>query len=238
MSKTRFLVLDLNGVLVQCVHSPKEPTVPHCRPSEEIYHGPPVYIKSKLVHLRPYLRQFLEVVQRRWWVIVWSSMTAENTNAIVEFIFKGLDHPCLVLAQEACRTLMTRDGGIVRKPNNPKSPQYLKVMKPIFWDQRPTLMNVPYTLKTTPGNTLMVDDSPAKTFLNPRGNVIICPSWSIEKVRDRFLSELATYLRALTNSSKPVNEYVRSNPIGESHLDPQGHLYRELFSHARFNKLV
>ena len=61
--KTRFLVLDLNGVLVQCVHCPMGPTVPHCKPEEEIYHGPPLYIKSKLVHLRPYLRQFLEVVQ-------------------------------------------------------------------------------------------------------------------------------------------------------------------------------
>lgn len=212
--------------------------MPHCKPEEEIYHGPPTYIKSKLVHLRPFLRQFLEITQKRWWVIIWSSMKAENTNAVVEFIFKGLEHPCLVLAQEACRTLLTKEGAIVRRPNNPNSPQYLKPMKPVFWTQRPSLMKVPYTLRTTPANTLMVDDSPAKTFLNPTGNVLICPSWTVEKVRDRFLIDLAKYLRALTDSNKPVYEFVRDNHIGEDHLDPRGHLYRELFSHAKFNKLI
>ena len=99
-------------------------------------------------------------------------------------------------------------------------------------------MKAPYQIRTTPGNTLMVDDNPAKTFLNPTGNVIICPSWTVEKVRDRFLIDLSKYLRAFTDNSKPVNEFVRNNPIGESHLDPRGHLYKELFSHAKFNKLV
>ena len=66
-------------------------------------------------------------------------MKAENTNAVVEFIFKGLEPPCMVLAQEACRILYTPDGKVVKKPNNPASPQYLKVLKPIFWDQRPSL---------------------------------------------------------------------------------------------------
>ena len=46
--KTRFLVLDLNGVLVQCVHCPRVPTVPYCKPEDANYDGPPTYIKSKL----------------------------------------------------------------------------------------------------------------------------------------------------------------------------------------------
>ena len=76
-------------------------------------------------------------------MVVWSSMKAENTNAIVEFIFKGLELPCLVPTQEACRALTTWEGGTVRRPNNPMSPQYLKPMKPVLWDQRPPLMKVP-----------------------------------------------------------------------------------------------
>jgi len=212
--------------------------VPWCKPEEEIYHGPPAYIKSKLVHLRPYLRQFLKIIQKQWWVVVWSSMKAENTNAVVEFIFKGLEHPCMVLAQEACRTLQTRQGGIVKKPNNTSCPQYLKPLKQVFWDQRPSLINVPYQIRPNPGNTLMVDDSAAKTFLNPDGNVIVCPSWAVEKVRDRFLLDLAKYLQALWGSKLPVNEFVRNNPIGESHLDPRSPLYRDLYSHAKFNKLI
>ena len=238
LPKKRFLVLDLNGVLVQCVHCPRVPTVPFCKPEDANYNGPPTFIKSKLVHLRPWLRTFLEIVQQRWWVVVWSSMKAENTNAVVEFIFKGLEPPCMVLAQEACRVLYTPDGKVVKKPNNPASPQYLKVLKPIFWDQRPSLIGVPYDVRPTRENTLMVDDSAAKNMLNPTANFIVCPTWTVEKVRDRFLLDLSKYLQALWGSGLPVNNFVRNNPIGERYLDPRDHLYRELLSHAKFNKLI
>jgi hypothetical protein len=92
--------------------------------------GPPSYIKSKLVHLRPWLWRFLQIARTKWWVVVWSSMKVENTNAVVVFIFES---PCLVLEHEACRVLYTTDSKVVKKPNNPASPQYLKVLKPIFW---------------------------------------------------------------------------------------------------------
>jgi hypothetical protein len=69
------------------------PTVPFCKPEDAKYDGPPTYIKSKLVHLRPWLHRFLQTIQRKWWVVMWSSMTAENTNAVVEFIFKGIEPP-------------------------------------------------------------------------------------------------------------------------------------------------
>ena len=85
--------------------------------------------------------------------------------------------------EEAVALITNWEGAIVKRPNNPMSPQYLKPIKPVFWDQCPPLMKVPYQIQTTPGNTLMVDDSPAKTFSNPTGTVIICPSWTVEKVR-------------------------------------------------------
>lgn len=236
--KTKFLVLDLNGVLVQCVHCPRVPTVPFCKPEDAKYDGPPAYIKSKLVHLRPWLRRFLQMVQRRWWVVVWSSMTPDNTNAVVEFIFKGIEPPCLVLAQNACKILYTHENKVVKKPNNPSVPQYLKVMRLALWDQRPSLIGVPYDVRPTRENTLMVDDSAAKNVLNPTANFIVCPSWTIEKVQDSFLLDLAQYLLNLTSSSLDVNYYVRRNPIGERRLEPQDFLYNELIKHAKFNKLI
>ena len=57
-------------------------------------------------------------------------------------------------------------------------------MKPIFWDQRTSFINVPYQISPTRENTLMVDDNAANTILNPTANVIVCPSWTVEKVRD------------------------------------------------------
>ena len=124
--KTCFLVLDLNGVLVQCVHCLRVPTVPFCKLKDAKYDGPPTYIKSKLVYLRPWLRRFLQFVQRKWWLVVWSSMTPDNTNAVVEFIFKGIEPPCLVLAQNACKIMYTPDMKIVEKPNNPAVPNTLR----------------------------------------------------------------------------------------------------------------
>ena len=113
--------------------------------------GPPTYIKSKLVYLRPRLRHFLHVALKKWLVIVWSSMKFENTQAVVEFIFKGLEPPCLVLGQESCRQLLTPEGRVVKKPNNPAASQYLKVLKPIVWDQRPLWSATPTTF--TPPTT-------------------------------------------------------------------------------------
>ena len=50
--------------------------------------------------------------------------------------------------------------------------------------------------------------------------------------------DVAKYQQALCGSSIPLNKFVRSNPIDESHLDPQSHMYRELFTHAEINKLI
>jgi hypothetical protein len=101
-------------------------------------------------------------------------MTAENTNVVVEFIFKGIEPPCLVLAQDACKTLYTPDRKIVKKPNNPVSPQYLKILRLALWDQRPSLIGIPYDVRPTRENTLMVDDSAAKNVMNPTANFIVC----------------------------------------------------------------
>ena len=236
--KTRFLVLDLNGVLVQCVHCPKVPTVPFCKPEDGNYDGPPAYIKSKLVYLRPWLRRFLQVALSKWWVIVWSSMKSENTQAIVEFIFKGLQPPCLVLGQDSCRTLYTPEGRVVKKPNNPAVNQFLKVLKPVVWDQRPTMVGCPYDVRPTRDNTLMVDDSASKNILNPTSNFIVCPTWTVEKVRDRFLLDLLKYIQTLVGSGLPVPQFLSCNPIGERYMDPRDYMYRELYSHAKYNKLI
>jgi hypothetical protein len=77
------------------VHCPKVPTVPFRKPEDVKYDGPPTYIKSKLVHLWPWLCRFLQTIPKIWWVVVWSSMTADNTNVVVEFIFKGIELPLL-----------------------------------------------------------------------------------------------------------------------------------------------
>ena len=165
---------------------------------------PPRTIKIKLVYLWPWLRRFLQVALSKWWVIVWSSMKSENTQEIVEFIFKGLQPPCLVLGHESCRTLYTLDGRAVREPNNPAVNQYLKVLKPIVWDHLPTMVGCSYDVRPTCDNTLMVDDNASKNILNPTSNFIVCPTWMVGKVQDRFLLNLIKYLQTLVRSGLPM----------------------------------
>jgi hypothetical protein len=195
---------------------------------------PPIHIKIKLVYLWPWLWRFLEVALRKWWVIVWSSMRSDTTQAVVEFIFKGVQPPCLVLGHESCRLLYTPKGKFVSRPNNPAVSQYLKVLKPIVWDQRPTMVGCPYDVRPTRANSFMVDDSASKNFLNPASNFIVCPTWTIEKVQDRFLLELNKYLQALTTSGLPVPKFVYDNPIGERNMDPN----KKLYAHAKYVKLL
>jgi hypothetical protein len=151
---------------------------------------------------------------------------------------QGHRAPYLVLAQDACKILYTPDRKVVKKPNNPASPQYLKVLRLLLWDQRPSLIGVPYDVRPTRENTLMVDDSAAKNVLNPIANFIVCPTWTIEKVRDKFLLDLSKNLLELTGSGLDVNHYLKHNRIGERRLEPQDHLYNELISHAKYNKLI
>lgn len=124
--------------------------------------------QDKLVYLQPRLCLFsLKIVQSKWWVIVWSSMKSENTQANVQFIFIGIEPPCMVLGQELWTTLLTMGGRVVGKPGNSAVNQYLKVLKPIFQGQCPTMIGCPYDLRPTRDNTLTVDNSPSRNILNP-----------------------------------------------------------------------
>ena len=104
----------------------------------------------------------------------------------MEFIFKGLEPPWLVLGQEVYKILYTPDNKVVKMPNKLSVNQYLKVSKQIIWDRRPFMTGYPYDVCPTCDNTLMVDDIASKKILNPPSNFIVCPTWMVGKVQDRF----------------------------------------------------
>ena len=148
-------------------------------------------------------------------------MKLENTHAVVEFIFKGIKPPYMVLGQELCMMLLTPDGRVVKKPNNPIINQFLKVLKPIFWDQCPTMIGPPYDLRPIPYNTLVVDDNLSMNILNPTSNYMVCPMWMVEKIHDQFLIDLIRYFQVLIGSGLPIPHFVRSNPKGERFMKPK-----------------
>ena len=92
-------------------------------------------------------------------------------------------------------------------PNNPAMSQYLKVLKPVVWNNHPSMVGCPYNVCPTRDNTLMVDNMASKQILKPTSNFIVCPTWTLGKVQDQFLLDFK-YLQTLMESKLPVPSFV------------------------------
>ena len=195
-------------------------------------------INHKVLRVRPGLRRFLREVQDLAHVIVRSSMVLENTEPIVAFLFRGLSPPCLILGQESCNELLDEKGRLVPKIGGGGGQQFLKVLNSNLWVPVPTLHGVPHGWWPTPLNTLLVDDSPAKSVLNPPGTVIFPIPWKGD-MKDTFLeNELAPYIRRLVTHAANFPNFVLSNPIGVRPLSPRSDVHKALVKFARLNKLI
>lgn len=91
------------------------------------------------------------------------------------------------------------------------------------------MVSCPYELSPTYENTLMIDDNPSKNILNPTSNFLVCLTWTVGKVK---------YFQDLLVSGVPAPNFVRNNSIGERYVDSRDYMYRELFNHTKFNKLI
>ena len=100
------------------------------------------------------------------------------------------------------------------------------------------MVGCPYDVRPTCDNTLMVDDNASKNILNPTSNFIVCPTWAVEKVRDRFLFDLIKYPQTLVGSGLLVPLFLSCNLIGERYMDPRDYMYKELYTHAKYNRLT
>ena len=162
--KTRFLVLDLYGYLVQCVCSPRVTTVSFCKSEDAKYNGPPHTSRASFCTSGRDFGASCKLPNRNGgWLCEapWSPRTPKQSWSSSS---RGLESPCLILGHVSCKTLHTLDGKVVKKPNNLAVNQYLKVLKLIFCDQRPSMVGRPYDVRPTRDNMLMMDDNAFKTF--------------------------------------------------------------------------
>lgn len=97
---------------------------------------------------------------------------------------------------------------------------------------------VPHGHWPTPGNTLLIDDSPPKSVLNPPGNVIFPDPWTGDKSDTFLLGTLAPYLRRLVLHPGSIPTFVKANPIGNPGLSPRDSDYKSLVRLAKLNKLI
>ena len=214
-SKWLNVVLDLNGILCECVGRSSLAKGVKTYDAKDNNFSPecPTIVGTKAVYVRPGLRDFLlELTQITSRVVVWSSMLKRNAEPVVEFLFHGLKRPFDIFGQEQCRRIETSRGKFLRHPMNSQKHVYLKVLA----DQ---LFSDPSN-GFTKDNTLLIDDSPEKSVCNENGNAMFLLPWDHRCKADNFLMRnLAPWLRSLQENCAQghLREYVDAKRIG---IDP------------------
>ena len=213
---------------------------PFRHPDERNYDGElDTLINRKVIRARLDLRDFLHEVLDFAHILVWSSMVMKNTEPIIDFLFHDLPSPCLILGQETYDELLDEKGLPVPKfGSRGGGQQFLKVLKSRLWRGVPPLEEVPHKWWPTPENTLLINDNPIKSVLNPPGNVIFPNPWTDDR-NDLFLvHRLAPYLRRFVLHPGSIPDFVRSKPISNVALSPRYNVYKSIVRLTNFNKLI
>jgi TFIIF-interacting CTD phosphatase-like protein len=184
------LILDLNGTLVERVHSPKAnqllKSIPHT-----------FTIPKYKVYGRPHLAQFISYILKEFDVAVWTSALEKNANGMCTNIFKDdLKQIKFVWNQAHCSE-------ITAYPNFScvKDLRTVWTTFPQYCEQK----------------TIMIDDTCEKLKYN-RKNGLIIPTFSVleneNHLEDSELLKLITYLTKLKNDDPECfGEYMQSTPF-------------------------
>ena len=227
-------------MLCHTKHIPKVPMCHFHHPDERDYDGElDTLINRKVFPARLSLQDFFREVLNFIHVVVWSSMVMENTKPIINFIFRDLPIPCLILSQEAYDELLGGRGLLVPKfGGQGGGQQFLKVLRSRLWRDIPPMEGVLHGCWPTLENTLLIDNSPTKSILNPPGNVIFPNPWTGDRNDTFLVHRLASYLRRLVLHPRSIPDFDRSNPIGNATLNPRNNVYKSIVRLAKFNKLI
>ena len=217
------VVLDLNGILCECVPAWKGKGF---RNRDFRVHSPtlPTEVGKKLVWVRPGCSDFLSQLSSIATITVWSSMVASTTSDICEYLFGPIKpvKPLRILGQEDCDKVPLRKDGI--------RTLYMKefgTQKDIFLKTLSNHLFNSYDKLYTPANTLVIDDSPIKHMLNLLENVLLLPSWSFEdtgaEADSTLIGQLLPYLLNLQQFLGGLAEYRSSHLLGRAmfYNDPQ-----------------
>ena len=206
-SKWLNIILDLNGVLCQCVE--RSSASRHRRTFHEDQHvyslQIPTLVGPKGVYCRPRVREFLHFISGfAARVVVWSSMKRSTVELIARFLFHDLPSPYAILDQNKCTNIEIGDGQFVFSFNENKL-IFLKIMPHQLFRGSPTF------LPFTNDNTILIDNSLEKSVCNESGNVIFLESWSWNEPKSNYLLDtLALWLSRLNTQCMPgfLQEYV------------------------------
>ena len=206
-SKWLNIVLDLNGVLCECVErsSASRHGQTFCEDQHVYSSQISTLVGSKGVYCRPCVCEFLRFISGfAARVVVWSSMKRSTVMLIAHFLFHDLPSPYAILGQNECTNIEIGDGQFIFSFNENKL-IFLKIMLQQLFRGSATFS--PFTND----NTILIDDSPKKSVCNENGNTIFLESWSRNELESNYLLDtLAPWLTCLNMQCMPgfLREYV------------------------------
>lgn len=143
-------------------------------------------------------------------------MKRSNVRPIADHLFRDIESPMYVLGQEQCGIMMCRNrrGRVV--PYKVKGTDKDLLLKPMDKLDRLKSWNF------TKNNTIIVDDSPIKHFMNYSSQVVLLDTWSYngDGVADNYLvTELLPWIRRL-HLARPRSLYPwrKDNKFGRPTL--------------------
>ncbi|KAL3623376.1 hypothetical protein CASFOL_032192 [Castilleja foliolosa] len=200
--KKKLLVLCLGGLLVHRVHVRDRHSVRGLSP--DVVYG------NFLVFKRPFCTEFLKFCFERFDVALWSSARDHNIESVLSNITGGTRSKLVFIwGQENC----TESG--YRCLHKQSKPLFLKQLKDI-WEHKC------YKTQYSAANTLLIDDEPHTSLLNPPNTAIFPHPYKKHDRQDTFLGpqrELRKYLDGLADA-KDVPTYVKDHPIGQAAITP------------------
>ncbi|XP_062167688.1 uncharacterized protein LOC133873901 [Alnus glutinosa] len=215
LPRKKLLVLDVGGLLCQRVHN-KSRIRPFRNPDAS--HG------SILVYKRPYYEEFINFCFEKFEVGIWSSATGLNLNSALDCIMEGLKSKLLFIWDQGQCT----DSGFKTLEKKDK-PIFFKELKKI-WD---------FYEHYSESNTLLIDDTPYKTLLNPPHTAIFPEEYKADQDGDTALGpsgDLRLYLEGLVDADD-VPSYVKEHPFGKPAISSSTHsdweFYSKIISHFR-----
>ncbi|KAF9626436.1 hypothetical protein IFM89_033255 [Coptis chinensis] len=167
-------------------------------------------INNRSVFMRPFCKDFLKFCFEKFDVGIWSSKMSKNMVGVVDFLLGDLKNQLRFSWDQSYSTdtgLTLSQIGLVTHKSNEK-PLFLMELKKI-WNKYADYNE---------SNTLLVDDTPYKSLLNPPHTAIFPKPYTYQLRNDCALGpqgDIRLYLEGLAMAQN-VPKYVGQHPFGQT----------------------
>jgi hypothetical protein len=191
LSKKILLILDCNGLLWS---SKRDPKLNHLPRSEGGIH----YFDNNIYFERVGLHHFLRRCFERFDVAIWTCAAKRRTDAMVEKIFSRDEQYMFKFIWDQS---YTRDSTVLRPDGNCNV--MLKDLS-MVWDTK-------YNGEYDDSNTVIIDDSPMKTFVNPTFTSLHPTSFKFGDCENTFLLYVLWPLLEKLSCATDVRRFLQIN---------------------------